>query len=200
MMKQMMILAATLMVLPVLSETNVQKHAEGEQRYESRKGFGRDGHRGGRREMSEEEKEKMKEHRLQMMEKTLKELGVTEEQQQQISELQNQMKEQMRAAYTDIEDKKKKLKELEDSGAPETEIFAAIDEVADAQAEQMKILARNRIQMERILGKEKFDLFMDKARHKWKEHGRRGGQGMPPLPDSEKQNEPPKPPATPPTP
>lgn len=201
--KQMMVLTAALITFPALSETNEHKQADGEKRIEHHTDDERDG-RGRRvehREMTEAEKDAMKERRVQMMEKALKDLGITKEQQQQITELQVQMKEQMRAAYMDIADKRKKLKELEGSGAPETEIFAAIDEVSEAQAEQMKILARSRIQMERILGKEKFEQFMDKARHKWKEHGRRGGQGMPPIPGQEnKQKTPPAPPAIPQTP
>lgn len=183
--KQLLILTAVLMAFPAFSGTNEQKRTEGEPNMERHRDEDGPRDRGGRRrEWTPEEKEKMQERRLQMMEKTLKELGVTEEQKQQITELQTQMKEQMRENYLKMEERKKKLKDLENSGAPETEIFAAIDAVAENQAEQMKILARNRIQMERILGKEKFNQFMDKARNKWKEHGRRSGQNLPPTPPS----------------
>jgi len=183
--KKIIFYTAALMVLPVFSGTNEQNRTEGKLNVEHRgDDGGRRNREGRRRERTPEEKEKMQERRLQMMEKTLKELGITEEQKLQISELQTQMKEQMRENYRNMQELKKSLKELEDSGAPETEIFAAIDAVAEAQAEQMKILARNRIQMERILGKEKFNQFMDKARNKWKEHGRRPGQNLPPTPPS----------------
>ena len=198
--KPMMILTAMLMALPVLSQTNATGQADGEPRHEYRKGDRDGGRRGERRDLTPEEREQMQERRLQMMEKTLKELGVTEEQKLQITELQNRMKEQMRAAYVKIEDEKKKLKALEDAGAPESDIFAAIDAVSLAQADQMKILARNRIQMERILGKEKFEQFMDKARNKWKEHGRRGGQGMPPHPNEQQKDQKPPIPQAPPMP
>ncbi len=180
--KKIIFYTAALMVLPVFSGTNEQNRTEGESKMEYRRD--ENGRHSRRRERTPEEKEKMQERRLQMMEKTLKELGITEEQKQQIAELQTQMKEQMRENYLKMQELKKNLKELENAGAPETEIFAAIDAVAENQAEQMKILARNRIQMERILGKEKFDLFMDKARNKWKEHGRRSGQNLPPTPPS----------------
>ncbi|MDF7798748.1 hypothetical protein P4C99_04695 [Pontiellaceae bacterium B1224] len=158
-----------------------------------------------RREWSAEEKAAMDERRLQILEKTLKEIGVTEEQKVKIIDIQKNLKEQMRTSYQNIEAKKKNLSELEKSGATEEKIYAAIDEVSDAQAEQMKILARNRMQMEKILGKEKYKLFMDSARNKWKEHGRRGGSGMPqkpelpPLPDKHSK-EPPVPASIPPTP
>ncbi|WP_372798119.1 hypothetical protein [Pontiella sp.] len=189
--KQWIFATALLMAAPVFSATNELPSAEGGQRMERRNGYdGRRGDREGRnkgerRELTEEEREEMKERRLQMLEKTLKDIGVTEEQQQEIVALQAEMKEQMRAMYLLVEEKKKALNRLEDVGAPQDQIFAAIDEVTAAQAEQMKILARNRIQMERILGKEKFEMFMDKARNTWKEHGRRGGQNIPPAPRSE---------------
>lgn len=187
-MKQTIIILATaLTVLPALSQTNEHKRAAGgpgRERYALEEGpqKGREGRKGEHRELTDEEMAQMQERRLAMMEKTLKEIGVSEEQKQQITAQQNRMKEEMRANYLLVEDNKKKLKILEQSGAPEADIFAAIDAVADAQAEQMKILARNRIQMERILGKEKFEQFMDQARSKWKEHGRRRTNNLPPAP------------------
>jgi hypothetical protein len=151
------------------------------------------------REMSPEQKAKMDERRVQLMENTLAEIGISEEQQVQIAELQANLKIQMRESSMLLDESRKNLSELEKNGAAEGEVYAAIDAVADAQAEQMKILARNRIQMERILGKDKFSQFMDCARSKWHEHGRRGGEelppkpGMPPLPNENKQTTPPTP-------
>ncbi|QBG48587.1 hypothetical protein EGM51_14680 [Verrucomicrobia bacterium S94] len=186
--KKIMIFSAVLLVLPALSQSNKPPRDAVDERYEyGKNGHDRNGRRGERRELTAEEREKMNERRLQMLEKTLREIGVTEEQKLEITELQNQMKEQMRAAYLNIEDKKKKLKKLEEESAPQDEIFRAIDKVTAAQAEQMKILARNRIQMERILGKEKFRQFMNKARNRWKEHGRRDGK--PPVPGYEKRED-----------
>lgn len=179
--RQILFLAAVLLATPAFCEEENPRKAEGGERWpEMRKG--EKGKKHHRHNLSEEEKEQMRERRLEMMEKTLKDIGVTEEQQVQIMTVQTEMKEQMREAFLMVEAEKKKLSELEKSGASETEIFAAIDAVSAAQAEQMKILARNRIKMERILGKEKFDQFMDSARNKWQEHGRRGGGGMPPRP------------------
>ncbi len=204
--KQLMILAVAGLAVPVFSQQTNEFHRSGEERYGERK----KGERGERkykehREMSPEQKAKMQEHRLQLMEKTLKDIGITEEQKTQILVLQQKQREDMKAAYEQVEVLRQKLSELEKSGAGEVEIYAAIDAVSNAQAEQMKILARNRIQMERILGKDKFNLFMESARSKWREHGRRGGAGLPPRPPSGGGKEPPKPPTgseaqTPPTP
>ncbi len=40
----------------------------------------------------------------------------------------------------------------------------------------------NRIEMERILGKEKYKKFMQNARKQFQKHGRHGGTGFPPMP------------------
>ncbi|MDF7823061.1 hypothetical protein P4B35_03480 [Pontiellaceae bacterium B12227] len=179
----LIILTAVTLSVPVLAQqTNELRPPKGD-----RYGEHKNGNRGERRhkDMTEEQKAEMQERRLQLMQKTLNDIGVTEEQKVQIVELQQKQREQMKATFEKVEESKCRLSELERSSASEEEIYAAIDAVSDAQAEQMKILARNRIQMERILGKEKFKLFMESARSKWKEHGRRGGSGIPPRPDNQ---------------
>ncbi len=124
------------------------------------------------------------ERRLQLMEDALKKLGVTEEQKIQIEELQKAHNEKMKANMQRMNDARKKLSDLQNQGAPETLLGKAIDEVCAAQKEQLWILVKNRKEMERILGKEKFDEFMNSARQQYKKHGRRGGSGIPPLPDN----------------
>lgn len=196
--KHLIILSIFALSMPALAQdTNEFQRPKGD-----RYGEHRSGDRGERRrDLSPEEKEKMQEQRLQLMEKTLKDIGVTEEQKAQIVELQKKQREQMKTAYQMVEDNKRKVSELENGGASEEKIFEAIDAVSDAQSEQMKLLVRNRMQMERILGKEKFKLFMDSARMKWKEHGRRGGSGMPPPPPNQESSQtPPTPKPMPPTP
>ena len=59
---------------------------------------------------------------------------------------------------------------------------AAIQEVSVAQTEQLRILVANRIEMERILGKEKYAKFMQNARTQFQKHGRHGGPPLPPRP------------------
>lgn len=192
--KQLMIIALAGAVLPAFSqETNrVPDKTERQGRQERRSDFDakRDGEGGQRfHEMSEEEKNQLQKKRIQLMEKTLEEIGVSEEQRAQILAMQEAHKAQMRAASETVEAARKKLHELEKADASQEQIFAAIDAVSDAQAEQMKILTRNRMEMERLLGKEKFHQFMEAARKQYKKHGRRGGQGMPPLPGREQDQE-----------
>jgi hypothetical protein len=190
--KYLIILAAIAVTFPAIAQITNENRRSKDDRQGERK-F-RDN-----REMTPEQKAQMDERRVQLMEKTLEEIGVSDEQQAQIIALQANLKKQMRESAMVLDESRKLLSELEKSGAAEGEIYAAIDVVADAQAEQMKILARNRIQMERILGKEKFAQFMDSARSKWHEHGRRSGQGMPsepgmpPIPNEEQQATPPTP-------
>jgi Spy/CpxP family protein refolding chaperone len=200
MIKHWIFLGAFMVSLPVFAQdateiclTNNSSHgekSEGERSDRKRKEM---------RDLSPEEKEKMQERRLQLMEDTLKNIGVTDEQKDQIFQLQQEQRENMKAAYKQIEENKRNLSALERSDASQAEIFAAIDAVSSAQADQMKILALNRMQMEQILGKEKFKLFMDSARNKWREHGRHGGSGVPPrpgvppLPNTGNKTQPPKP-------
>jgi hypothetical protein len=117
------------------------------------------------------------------MHKALKNLEITEEQQQQIVALQQQHAEKIRANAKRTDAAGKKLAELQDSGAARDEIGRAIDEISEAQKERLWILTDNRMEMERILGKEKYQAFMEKARKQYRAHGRPGGLGMPPRPN-----------------
>ncbi|HEY5621127.1 MAG TPA: hypothetical protein VIR77_00860 [Pontiella sp.] len=138
-------------------------------------------------------------YRVQLMHKALKHLEITEEQQQQIVALQKTHAEKIRANARRTDAAGKKLAELQDSGAARDEIARAIDEISEAQKERLWILTDNRMEMERILGKEKYKAFMEKARKQYRAHGRRGGLGMPPRPDmpsvpGERENRRPHPP------
>jgi hypothetical protein len=187
---QFIILALSALVLTSMAqETNSMRRGDGENRPDRKKGSRSDFmHKSGRPEMSAEEKAKMQERRLQLMEKSLKEIGVTPEQQQQIQDLQEKHRAQMKAIYLQTELAREKLSMLQDQGASQELLYAAIDEISDAQSDQLKILVRGRMEMESVLGKEKYTRFMETARNKFREHGRRGGPGMPPRP-----NEPPIP-------
>ena len=173
------------------------------------RGDGRWGERGDRKymdrsvDLTPEQRAEREERRLQLMEKTLDEIGVTQEQRDQIAEIQKNHKETMKATSRTLEETRERLSELEKSGASREEIFEAIDEVSNAQSAQMKALIRNRMEIESVLGKEKYKQFMDAARSQYRNHGRRGGYGMPPRPglspvpeEDEKRTDPPKPPET----
>jgi uncharacterized coiled-coil protein SlyX len=193
-MKRMLILVVlSVMAVPVLAQESNQFHR--------RPGDRPDRELREHRELSPEQKAEMQGRRLQLMEKSLKEIGITEEQQAQISDLQENHRENILAISIKIGDARKKLSNLEQKGAPQEEIFKAIDELSDAQAEQLKIMSRNRMQMEQILGKEKYQRFMETARIQFRQHGRRGGSGLPPRPGlpplPHEGGEPPKPPTEP---
>jgi hypothetical protein len=196
--KHLLILFVSTLVIPVIAqETNEFRHSDGERRQERKKGEYSDrGNKQGRHEMSPEQKEKMKERRLQLMEKSLDKIGISEEQRTQIHELQKKHHEKMKEVSQKVAEMRAAVSKLEDAGASEAEVDAAIDALSIAQSEQLKVLVRNRREMEKILGKEKNALFMESARSQFRKHGRRGGSGMPPLPNSiGDDNKPPKPPA-----
>ena len=152
---------------------------------------------------SDEQRRSDAERRLKLMERELKKIGVTEEQKAQITELQKDHKEKMAANAQEIAKARKKLSALLDSGASMEALEAAIQEISSAQAAQLRILVRNRLEMERILGKEKNAAFMKNARAQFEKHGRRGGPPLPPRPElpprPDQQGDPPKPPETPPS-
>jgi hypothetical protein len=142
---------------------------------------------------------KYAQQRVQLMHKALKNLEITEEQQQQIVALQQKHAEKIRANAKRTDAAGKKLGELQNSGATRDEIARMIDEIGEAQKERLWILTENRMEMEQILGKEKYQAFMEQARAQYQAHGRRGGLGMPPRPDlpgvpGERENRTPHPP------
>jgi hypothetical protein len=133
-------------------------------------------------EEARQKKQSREERRLLLMERELKRIGVTEDEKAKINALQKVHTQKMSANAERIAAARNKLARLMDQGAPMEVIEAAIGEITDAQAEQLRILVYNRIEMERILGKEKYDAFMKNARKQFQKHGRRGGPPLPPRP------------------
>lgn len=139
--------------------------------------------------------EEFEARQLKLMEKALKEIGVTEEQKARIFALQAEHMEKMKANWKRLNETRKKLSRLLDESAPIEEIDAAILEVAAAQADQLRTFAYNRREMEQILGKEKNDKFMENARVQFRRHGRRSGPDLPPRPgQNDESTNPPLPP------
>lgn len=135
-----------------------------------------------RQEQVEKKRTEHQQRRLRLMERELKRIGVTEEEKAQIVELQKMHKEKMAANTKHTAMARERLSKLLDDGAPMEALEAAIQEVSAAQTEQLRILVRNRIEMERILGREKNAQFMQNARTQFQKHGRRSGPGLPPRP------------------
>jgi hypothetical protein len=134
-----------------------------------------------RREKNEQRRSS-EQRRLKLMERELQRIGVTEEQKAQITALQQIHKEKMASNAQQISKVRRELSKLLDEGAPMEALEAAIQDVSAAQAEQLRILVHNRLEMERILGKEKNAEFMKNARAQFEKHGRRGGTPLPPRP------------------
>ena len=197
--KKLIILAISTLVIPAFAQDiNPISPKQGEEqpdwKNEDRPDFKQ---KKQRKEPTDEERAEHKERRLQFMKKSLKEIGVTEEQQIQISELQQSHQTMMQEISRKVGEARMKVSVLEESGATVAEIDSAVDELADAQSEQMKLLIKNRREMEKILGKEKNEQFMESARSQFREHGRRGGSGLPPRPGQGGGKPPIPPPPTP---
>lgn len=137
------------------------------------------------KDSANERRDTFKKRQLKLMEKALNEIGVTKEQRQEIIVLQEAHMEKMKANGKRMNEARRELSRLQDIGASMEELDAAIIKVSDAQAEQLRILVHNRREMEKILGKEKNDLLMQKAHEYFRKHGRRPGAGMPPRPTSQ---------------
>jgi hypothetical protein len=179
--KQLTILLIMALAFPVLAqETNEFKH-HGEERGPGRKNHDRPefNKRPDRPESTEEQR---KERRYQFMNKALSDIGVSDEDKIKIRQLQDQHREKMKLNSERTNIARKKLSDAQEASADEAQIDAAIDEITKAQGQQLKILVRNRMEMEKILGKEKYGRFMDSARNQFRQHDRRGGAGMPPRP------------------
>ncbi len=184
--KILIILTGFALAQPLMAQqTNEFRPRRGEKRNFA----GRDGNRPGRprssdrSDWSEQQRKEHQTRRLQLMDKALSKIGVTEEERIQVVKLQNKHRELMAANSQRAEKARNTLSRLQNEGASEAELDAAIDAVSAALAEQLKILVRNRMEMERILGKEKNDKLMESARVQFRKHGRYGGPGFPPRPD-----------------
>jgi hypothetical protein len=185
--KQLILLITGALTIPVVAqETNeFKKRGEGygpgrknrdrAERPEFKKHSDRSG-------WTEERREEHQERKYKFMEKSLTDIGVSEEDRIKIRALQDGHRAKMKANMERTNAARQKLSELQNSSVTEAELDAAIDEVTQAQGEQLKILVRNRMEMERILGKEKSAKLMESARTQFRQHGRRGGSGMPPRP------------------
>lgn len=134
---------------------------------------------------------------VKLMQKALKDIGVTEEQRTSIFTLQEEHMEKMKANWQRLNAARKELSRLQDESASLEEIDGAIQTVVDAQAEQLRLIARNRREMEEILGKEKNDMFMQNARKQFRRKGRHPGPPLPPRPRADEESVPPVPPVPP---
>lgn len=127
--------------------------------------------------------EQFEKRKFDFMNRELDKLGITEKQKHQVGELQKTHRQLMEANGRRTAEARKKLATLQDEGADWVALNAAIDEVASSQAEQLRILVKNRIEMENIIGKENYKKLMESARNKMRkfrdkhEHGGRSERG-----------------------
>lgn len=132
----------------------------------------------GKRERTEEERAEFRKRKYEFMDKFLTNIGIKEEERQKIHTLQEEHRKRMKENHIKSEEARKELTQLQSEGATEEAIDAAIEKIADIQADQLRILVKNRMEMEKILGKEKYELFMNNARKQFNMHReRKVGEG-----------------------
>jgi hypothetical protein len=125
---------------------------------------------------------------IRLFEWTLNKIGITEEQFEEVAKLQVSYMQKMNENATRLNIARNKFQKLLEEGATEGELEKGgelekvICEIADAQAEQLRILAQNRRAVEKILGREKYDRFMEEAVTLFQQHNQ-GAMGMPFRPD-----------------
>jgi hypothetical protein len=174
--KLIFLLVSVVAVSAFAQETNDMNKRRGEGRGPGRKGPERP-------ERTPEQREEDEQRKIQLMDKVLGNIGVGDEDKIKISKLQGEHRSKMKANSERTFAAREKLSRLQNSGATAAQLEAAIDQVTQAQSEQLKILVLNRMEMEQILGKEKYAKFMESARMQFRQHeGRRGNDGLPPRP------------------
>ena len=169
--KQWIVLWIAALAMPVLAQqTNDFRQGSSEKKKHERS------------KMTEQQRKERQEKKYRFLDKSLTQMGVGKEDKARIRDLQIEHRKKMKANMQRMNKARKTLSKLENSAAGDTEIEQAIQEIAAAQAEQLRILVSNRREMESILGKEKYTRFMENARVQYRKHDHRGGSGIPPRP------------------
>jgi len=170
--KRIIVLMLSALVLPAFAQnTNEYQSTK-----DSRRKLGRNHSK--RRLFAVEGKEKQR--RLDFMARVMKEVGISREEKAQLIKLQEDHRRLMEENNRKIRDARDYFEKLQREGASEEELNQAIDRITSLQAEQLRILMRHRRRMEEIIGKEKCEQMMKKAREQFRRyHGY--GPGMRPA-------------------
>jgi len=134
------------------------------------------------REQMEQQRRQHEQRKYQFMDRMLTKIGVSDEDKIQISTLQSEHRRKIEVSKKRMEAAQAKLAWIQETDATDAEIDAAIQEIGDAQTEQLTILVYNRREMEKILGKEKYAQLMEIARTQFHKRGHGGSHGLPPRP------------------
>lgn len=133
-------------------------------------------------EQTEQQRRQHQERKYQFMDRVLSRIGVSDEDKIKIRDLQTEHRRKIETNKKRMEAAHAKLAWIQETDATDAEIDAAIQEISDAQTEQLKTLVYNRRAMEKILGKDKYAQLMEVARTQFHQRGHGGGQGLPPPP------------------
>jgi superfamily II RNA helicase len=107
--------------------------------------------------------------RVRFKQKMLDSLEISEHQREQVEQLQQSFSTEMSELMKASSVGRKELDQLLEKQVANEELEKNITELTQLKAKQLRLIIRNRKQMERILGKAKADEFMQIARKKYEE-------------------------------
>jgi len=113
---------------------------------------------------------KMQKRRMKLMGEILTKIDVSQPDQEKIRALQKKYRERMFKNRTHMEKARKKLALLQKQNASDAEIELAIQNITKVFGNQLRLLVKNRREMEKILGQTKYRQFMRLARKQFKNH------------------------------
>ena len=128
---------------------------------------------GGNKSGDSARKQKMQQRKIKLMNETLSKIGVSKEDQKKIRKMQGKYRKRMFANREKMGKARKELVQLQKQKASDAEIELAIQKVTKAFGEKLRLIVKNRRDMEKILGEEKYRQFMKLARKQFRNHANR---------------------------
>jgi len=116
-----------------------------------------------------------------VMERILIEIGVEKEVRMQLRDLQIEHRKKMKDCQERLMVARKNLSDLEKENANDKQINKAIRKITKTQEEQLRLIVFNRRAMKSLLGNEKYEEFIKRARKEFRKHFPRDGKKRPPV-------------------
>jgi hypothetical protein len=113
------------------------------------------------------------------MERILIEIGVEKEVRLQLRDLQTEHRKRVKDCQERLMEARKNLSDLEKENASDKQINKAIRKITKIQEEQLRMVVFNRRAMKSLLGEEKYEEFIKKARKEFQKHFPHDGKKKP---------------------
>jgi hypothetical protein len=113
------------------------------------------------------------------LERILIEIGVEKEVRLQLRDLQTEHRKRVKDCQERLMEARKNLSDLEKENAGDKQINKAIRKITKIQEEQLRMVVFNRRAMKSLLGEEKYEEFIKKARKEFRKHFPHDGKKKP---------------------